>query len=164
MEDFRTWITSQKIVSTMSLMTFWMVVQMHGIILYITIISTLDYEYYSLYKYKYTWTWLFLFRFFLKCSIHVQICILDCYSNNRRLPSLIINAWKGIIKCIWLENIPSKIKIFAWKVCMNLLPTVSNLMAKCLIPGSLSCVHCRAPYGRHKTCAFTLQLGSWFIG
>ncbi|PWA74859.1 hypothetical protein CTI12_AA246610 [Artemisia annua] len=49
------------------------------------------------------------------------------------------------LKCIWLANIPGKVKIFAWKACMNLLPTVSNLMTKGLAPGSLSCVHCTAP-------------------
>ncbi|PWA67800.1 hypothetical protein CTI12_AA314510 [Artemisia annua] len=48
------------------------------------------------------------------------------------------------LKYVWLANIPGKVKIFAWRVCMNLLPTISNLTTKGLAPGSLNCVHCSA--------------------
>ncbi|GKA05380.1 reverse transcriptase [Tanacetum coccineum] len=52
---------------------------------------------------------------------------------------------KKWLKGIWLANIPSKVKIFAWRACIYLWPTLSNLLARGLVPGSLNCVHCSAP-------------------
>ncbi|GKA28831.1 reverse transcriptase [Tanacetum coccineum] len=46
------------------------------------------------------------------------------------------------LKAVWLANVPSQVKIFVWRACMNLVPTISNLVTRRLVPNYLNCVHC----------------------
>ena len=51
------------------------------------------------------------------------------------------HEWK-YLKVVWLENVSGKVNIFVWRACMNLLPTISNLVTRGLVPNSFNCVHC----------------------
>ncbi|PWA79598.1 hypothetical protein CTI12_AA205230 [Artemisia annua] len=49
------------------------------------------------------------------------------------------------LKAVWLANVPGKVKIFVWRACMNLVPTINNLVTRGLVPNSFNCVHCSTP-------------------
>ncbi|PWA91035.1 hypothetical protein CTI12_AA034120 [Artemisia annua] len=49
------------------------------------------------------------------------------------------------LKAVWLANVPGEVKIFVWRACMNLVPTINNLVTRGLVPNSFNCIHCSTP-------------------
>ncbi|GKA04555.1 reverse transcriptase [Tanacetum coccineum] len=64
---------------------------------------------------------------------------LDCFQESQS------QSERKVLKAMWLANLPNKVKVFIWRACMNLMPSMSNLVARGLAHGSLTCVHCSAP-------------------
>ena len=70
--------------------------------------------------------------FTVKSAYYIAMCLID--DQDLRECSD-VHSQAAFWKAIWHLNIPPKIRIFAWKVCRNGLPTLLNLSrrgSKCL--------------------------------
>jgi hypothetical protein len=52
------------------------------------------------------------------------------------------NKEKGVWKFIWSMRVPNQVKMFSWSVCLNILPTRSNLAKRKVVEDSL-CPCCK---------------------
>ncbi|XP_042939410.1 uncharacterized protein LOC122274438 [Carya illinoinensis] len=62
--------------------------------------------------------------------------------NRQEAESSTAADQKLIWKNIWKLHVPHRIKVFAWRVCKNILPTLSNLKSRKLLVDD-SCIWCQ---------------------
>ncbi|XP_050249054.1 uncharacterized protein LOC126696338 [Quercus robur] len=63
-------------------------------------------------------------EFTVKSAYHIASGIVDSMEEGESTSS---NSWTLLWKRIWQQKVPPKIKIFAWRSCVNGLPTMKNL-------------------------------------
>ena len=66
--------------------------------------------------------------FTVRSSYHVALNLVDCSDEGE---SSFGDPWERLWKKIWHLNIPPKIKYFAWRACIDALPTKVNLCPCC---------------------------------
>ncbi|PWA63698.1 hypothetical protein CTI12_AA350970 [Artemisia annua] len=80
--------------------------------------------------------------------------IMNVMKGNLEMLSQLMSQLPSQTKAVWLANVPGKVKIFVWRACMNLLPTISNLVTRGLVPNFFNCVHCSTPMENVKHALF----------
>ena len=62
--------------------------------------------------------------FTVKSAYYVALNLVDCTDEGE---SSFGDPWERLWRRIWHLNIPPKVKFFAWRACLNALPTMVNL-------------------------------------
>ncbi|XP_023878292.2 uncharacterized protein LOC111990734 [Quercus suber] len=63
-------------------------------------------------------------EFTVKSAYHIVSGIVDSFEEGESTSS---NSWTLLWKRIWQQKVPPKLKNFAWRICVNGLPTMQNL-------------------------------------
>ena len=63
-------------------------------------------------------------EFTVKNAYHIASSIVDSIEEGESTSS---SSWTLLWKRIWQQKVPPKLKIFAWRICVNGLPTMQNL-------------------------------------
>ncbi|XP_065622475.1 uncharacterized protein LOC136064535 [Quercus suber] len=66
-------------------------------------------------------------EFTIKSAYHIASGIVDSFEEGESTSS---NSRTLLWKRIWQQKVPRKLKIFAWRICVNGLPTMQNLNHK----------------------------------
>lgn len=63
----------------------------------------------------------------------------DEWKGNEEAPSCVCNLWKKV----WLISVLPRIKIFAWRTCLEALPTIRGLSRRLPDYDGTCCIYCR---------------------
>ena len=74
----------------------------------------------------------------MKSAYHIAHCLVE---EKDDVGSSMGDPFKPFWKCLWHLNLPAKIKIFAWRACVNELPSKEK-MCSCGINTSNECPIC----------------------
>lgn len=66
-------------------------------------------------------------EFSVKSAYYIATKVLDTKEEGESSSG---DAWSPLWKKLWHLNIPPKVRIFAWKMCMNALPNLENLQRR----------------------------------
>ncbi|XP_062028960.1 uncharacterized protein LOC133744958 [Rosa rugosa] len=77
-----------------------------------------------------------------KGEFSVKTAYRYAFSTSLERPGILENVTSQFWKKIWQANIPSSAKVHVWKVCHNILPTLTRLVAKHVVIESQLCVLC----------------------
>lgn len=106
---------------------------------------------YSLLEDKLTWTRNKRGEFSVKSGYYVALPIVETTHEGESSSG---NPWTLLWKRMWNLNIPAKIIIFAWRACMNALPTMQNLRTQGVNTYGFCplCDHCLEKYCSSPLC------------
>lgn len=112
-------------------------------------------------------------KFTVKSAYHITLIMVDSTKVGKSSSS---NEKTSLWKRIWHQKIPPKLKIFAWRTCVNGLPTMFNLSHRGIYCSSfcplcdraiettahvlLHCDHAKLTWAHRHNCPIVLTPGT----